>query len=104
MKSRRTLIAVVLAALAFAVPTAAQARPTAEAGWTRLSEQEQQILASRGQGSPHGFSSPARSAVSTDSGVDWASAALGAGGGIALATLAVFGFSAAGDRRVRTAR
>ncbi len=108
MKSRRTPIAVVLAALAFAVPTAAQARPTAEAGWTRLSEQEQQILASRGQGSPQAFSAvapaPARTAVSTDSGVDWASAALGAGGGIALATLAVFGFGAAGDRRVRTAR
>ncbi len=108
MKSRRTPIAVVLTALTLAVPAAAQARPTGAAGWTRLTEPEQQVLASRGQGSPQAFSAvapaPARTAVSTDSGVDWASAALGAGGGIALATLAVFGFGAAGHRRVRTVR
>lgn len=104
MKSRRTPVAVVLTALALAAPTAAQARPTVEPGWTALSEQEQQAIASRGQGAPDMLSQKAPSVVSADSGFDWGSAALGAGGGIAIATLAGLGLGAAGQRRVRTVR
>ena len=103
MKSRRTPVAVVLTALVLAAPTAAQARPT-EPGWRALNEQEQQVLASRGQGAPDMISQPAPSVVSDDPGFDWTAAALGAGGGIAIATLAGFGLGAAGQRRVRTVR
>ena len=104
MTSRRTPVAVALTALALTAPVAAQARPTAEPGWRALTEQEQQVLASRGQGAPDVRSQPAPVVVAADPGFDWTAAALGAGGGIAIATLAAFGVGAAGQRRVRAVR
>ena len=84
-------------------------RPDGRAGTPRragvegLSEQEQQVLASRGQGAPD-MTPSRRRAWSRPIRLRLDAAALGAGGGIAIATLAGLGLGAAGQRRVRTVR
>jgi hypothetical protein len=100
MKSR---IAVALTALALTAPAAAQARPALDPAGKPVSEQEQQVLASRGQGAPE-VAQQAPQVVSVDSGFDWASAALGAGGGLAIVALGALGIGATGHGRMRTAR
>jgi hypothetical protein len=109
-----------LACLALAVP-AASARPveqfldpatSCEQQWVAAYHTpapaacEQQVLASRGTGSPaepSAAASAAPSLPSTDSGFDWGAAAIGAG---AAGVIALFGWSVlmVSRRRVRTAR
>jgi hypothetical protein len=109
-----------IACLALAAPVAS-ARPVeqflepetaCEQQWARAygtpapASCEQQVLASRGTGSPAEpavAASDAPSVPSTDSGFDWGAAAAGAG---AAGALALVGWSvlAVSHRRVRTAR
>ena len=102
---RHSCIAVALATVAAAAPTA-QAR--IDPPINTFTEEEQQALAGRGQGSPTGDLAPATSAPrahSTDPGFDWGSAAVGAGAGAgALALLALGGLSVGGRRRIPPAR
>jgi hypothetical protein len=102
MPSSRTPLAVALTSLALAAP-AAQAHPAApDHNGRTVSDTEAQVLASRGQGAPV---QPAPRVATADPGLDWASAGVGAGGGVAvalLASLAVAGVGGTG--RLRTAR
>jgi hypothetical protein len=92
MHRYRSTIATALAAAALAAP-AAQARPM-DPPINTFTEDEQRAL--RGE-------SAAPRVQSTDSGLDWGSAAAGAGAGI-FAVLTIGGLSAGGRRRLRTAR
>jgi hypothetical protein len=91
MHHHRSSIAIALAAAALAAP-AAQAR-LIDPPINTFTEEEQRAL--RGESAPL--------VVSTDSGFDWGSAAIGAGAGV-FAVLTIGGLSAGGRRRVRTAR
>jgi hypothetical protein len=97
-------LAVAVAALALAAP-AATARPIADAT-PGFSEQEVQMLASRGVGAP---ARPTRTSTprtqSTATGFDWGSAGIGAAaaGGLVV-VVAVSGFGAARRGRLRLAR
>jgi hypothetical protein len=86
-----------LAATALGAPFAS-AGPPAD---IHLTPQEQQVLASRGQGAPEPI---ARIAPVSDDGFDWGSAGIGAGAAGALTLVALGAFGLAGNRRVRVAR
>lgn len=100
-----------LAAVALAAPVASAAGPAPRSPLTHeqqqpapaVTSQERQVLASRGQGSPEQAPKPTPPVVSSDSGFDWGSAAIGAGiaGGVTL--LVVAGFGLAERRPVRVA-
>jgi hypothetical protein len=72
MTFRRNPLAVALAGLVLAAP-AAQGHPVTKASWTT-------------------------DATTADARVDWEAVAMGAGGGVALATLAALGLGAGGVR------
>jgi hypothetical protein len=99
--SRRSSLTVALAALALAAP-AAQARAI-DPPLNTFSEQEQQVLASRGVGEarPVQVSAPAP-APAAEAGFDWGAAAVGGAAMGALALVAAGGLSVTARRRVPT--
>jgi hypothetical protein len=103
MQSRYNPLAVALTALALAAP-AAQAKPVSESQWraVAVSETEAQALASHGKSGPVQHAPRAETA---DAGLDLASVAMGAGGGVAITVLASLGVAGVSGRgRIRTAR
>jgi hypothetical protein len=96
-------LAVAAAALALAAPSAA-ARPMNDQP-ARLSEQETQVLASRGVGAPVPATHTSTPRLeSADTGFDWGSAGIGAAATGALLLVAVAGFGASQRTRMRLAR
>ena len=87
--------------LAAAITALALAAPSAMA----LTNQEEQVLASRGVGAPYpAIQIGAPRTDSTDTGFDWSSAGIGAGAAAGLILVAAGGFGATQRTRFRVAR
>jgi hypothetical protein len=101
-------LTIALAAGALASPVAL-AGPPLDPITTQMTPQEQQVIASRGQGAPEPVPAPVSHAVpqvrSTHRhAFDLGSAVIGAGIAAGLTAIALGAFGAAGRRRVRVAR